>query len=282
MADTPRERIDPANYYDRLGEDEWERLGASFKNALEFENTIDYLDQHLPESGHILDAGGAAGRYSVWLAERGYDVTLLDLSAEQVAIAKQRVAERDLDGRVTVQQGDIRELPFPDDAFDATLCLGGPLSHVIDADERETTVRELHRVSRHDAPVFVSVMGFIAVVQNLIKSAPHFEAGVRQLPGLIETATYSPELAEEYEGETPSFVECHFFRADELHRLLEQHGITVETVAGLEGPASNFGAPLEDIGADAQETVAQVVRTLREDPTIADLSNHILAVGYAE
>ncbi len=281
-ADDPLAKTDPANYYDDLGEGEWERLEESFKNSLEFENTTDYLDQYLPESGHILDAGGAAGRYAIWLAEQGYDVTLLDLSAEQVAIAKSRVAERDLEERVSVQQGDIRDLPFADDQFDATLCLGGPLSHVIADAERSTAVRELHRVTESGAPVFVSVMGFVSVVQNLIKSAPHFEAGVQQLPEFIETGTYSPELAEKYEGDNPVFVECHFFRAEELRDLLKNHALAVEAVVGLEGPASNFETSLEEIDEDAQKNVAAVVRELREDPTIADLSNHILAVGRVE
>jgi SAM-dependent methyltransferase len=282
MTNDPRDRIDPANYYDRLGEGEWERLEESFKNGLEFENTTDYLDQYLPESGHVLDAGGAAGRYSIWLAERGYDVTLLDLSAEQVTIAERRVAERGLESRVTVQRGDVRELPFSENRFDAALCLGGPLSHVIDAEGRDAAVRDLRWVSEPGAPVFVSVMGFVAVVQNLVKSAPHFEAGVQQLPDVVETRDYSPELIEKHDIDDPSFVECHFFRSDELRRLLENHGIAVEAVAGLEGPASNFGANLEEIDEEAQETVADVVETLREDPTIADLSNHILAVGRVE
>lgn len=63
--DDPLARIDPANYYDRLGEEKWERLTESFKNSLEFANTTDYLDRYLPESGRVLDAGGAAGRYSI-------------------------------------------------------------------------------------------------------------------------------------------------------------------------------------------------------------------------
>ncbi|WP_435152063.1 class I SAM-dependent methyltransferase [Haladaptatus sp. DFWS20] len=181
MADDDlRAKIDPANYYYDLGEGEWERLQESFKNSLEFETTTDYLSQYLPESGHILDAGGAAGRYSIWLAEQGYDVTLLDLSAEQVVIAKSWVAERDLESQVTIQQGDIRDLPFSENRFDATLCLGGPLSHVISDDERGEAVRELNRVTQSSAPVFAFVMGFVSVVQNLIKSAPHFEAGIHR------------------------------------------------------------------------------------------------------
>ncbi|WP_433624380.1 class I SAM-dependent methyltransferase [Halomicrococcus sp. NG-SE-24] len=76
--------MDLRRYYDEFGESEWERLDRDPVTRMEFENTTDYLDQYLPDSGRVLDAGGAAGRYSLWLAERGHDVTLVDFSAEQV------------------------------------------------------------------------------------------------------------------------------------------------------------------------------------------------------
>lgn len=280
--DDPVARIDPRTYYDELGADEWERLERTFKATFEFENTVDYLEEYLPASGRILDAGGAAGRYSIWLAERGYDVTLVDISDEQLAVAREKRAERDLDGRIDVRRGDVRDLAFGDDAFDATLCLGGPLSHVIDAEERARAVRELHRVTASDAPVFVSVMGFVAVVQNLIKCAGSFPQGVRQLPGLVETGTYSRELIEAYGIDDPSFVECHFFRADELEAVLSENGLAVERLVGLEGPASNFDGEVEEAESESRERIADAVRTLREDRTIADLSNHILAVSRVE
>lgn len=154
-----REAIDPRTYYDDLGEGEWERLEQSVKTTFEFENTTDYLDERLPESGHVLDVGGAAGRYSIWLAERGYRVTLADLSEEQLAIAREKVREHGVEDRVTIERADLRELPYADDACDATCCLGGPLSHVVDETERERAVRELRRVSAPGAPVFVSVIG---------------------------------------------------------------------------------------------------------------------------
>ena len=280
--DHPAARIDPRNYYDDLGADEWERLERTFKATFEFENTVDYLKEFLPESGRVLDAGGAAGRYSVWLAERGYDVTLADISGAQLAVAREKIAERGLEDRVEIERGDIRNLAFADDAFDAVCCLGGPLSHVIDAEERAEAVRELRRVTRSGGPAFVSVMGFVAVVGNLIKSAGEFPAGVRQLPDLVETGTYSRELIEKHGIEEPSFVECHFFRADELEDLLAGEGFAVERIVGLEGPASNFDAEVEAAGPEDRERIAEVVRSLREDRTFADLSNHILAVARVE
>lgn len=159
--------IRPETYYD-LHEAEWERLDSSPKARLEFENTVDYLELYLPDEGHILDAGGAAGRYAIWLAEQGYDVTLMDISETQLDIARQKVQEHSVDDSVTIEYGDIRSLPFADGTFDSVCCLGGPLSHVIDHAERHRAIRELHRVAADGVPVFVSVMGFIAVVERMM------------------------------------------------------------------------------------------------------------------
>ena len=71
---------DPETYYDEHSNEEWERLDSSFPSRLEWEGTIDLLRDHLPSEGKVLDAGGGAGRYTVWLAERGYNVTVVDPS----------------------------------------------------------------------------------------------------------------------------------------------------------------------------------------------------------
>ena len=57
---------DPETYYDEHDEEEWKRLDSSLHGRLEWENTVDLLEQHLPEEGQVLDAGGGAGRYTVW------------------------------------------------------------------------------------------------------------------------------------------------------------------------------------------------------------------------
>ncbi|MFW5918914.1 MAG: class I SAM-dependent methyltransferase [Halanaeroarchaeum sp.] len=275
--------IDPANYYDAFAESEWERLDASSTALFEFENTVAYLSEYLPDEGHVLDAGGAAGRYAIWLADHGYDVTLTDVSETQLDIAREKVDEHGVADRVRVEYGDLRDLPFGDGTFDAVCTLGGPLSHVIDPEEREQAVHELRRVAVPGAPTFVSVIGLIAVADRLVQVAPEFEQGVRQLPGLVESGTYSADLLEAADVDDPTFVETHFFRAAELRDLLSSNGISVDTMVGLEGVASNFGDSLDEASEDAVETVREVVTDpeLREDPTVVDASEHILAVGYA-
>jgi 2-polyprenyl-3-methyl-5-hydroxy-6-metoxy-1,4-benzoquinol methylase len=46
--------------------------------------------------GVALDLAGGTGRHAIWLAERGWRVTLADISNEAIALAEQRLLERSL------------------------------------------------------------------------------------------------------------------------------------------------------------------------------------------
>ncbi|WP_128476054.1 class I SAM-dependent methyltransferase [Halorussus pelagicus] len=276
--------MDPESYYDEFGESEWERLDRDPVTRMEFENTTDYLAEYLPDPENrsdpvrVLDVGGAAGRYACWLAERGYDVTLVDLSASQVELAREKAAQRGLADRVAAEQGDVRDLRFDDDAFDAVCCLGGPLSHVVDDDERATAMAELRRVAKSDSPVFVSVIGRLAMLRDVLKFTLDTEHGL--LGPIAEDGDYTAErVAERAEGD--GWAECHGYRADEFERELETAGFAVEKLVGLENVASRTKPELADADEEAVESVREVVRSLREDRTAADVSEHMLAVCRA-
>ena len=272
---------DPRAFYDEYGEDEWTRLENGIDGRLEFSATIDALEEHLPPSGRVLDAGGGAGRYSVWLAERGYDVTLVDLSAGQLAVARERIRERGLEDRVALAQGSITELGLQRDAFDATVCLGGPLSHVLDEGARARSVRELRRATAPDGPVFVSVMGLLGTVQLYLLTGYQLEV----LPELLEHGDYDSALLSEY-GYENAFTATHFFRREELRSLLADNGLAVVTMTGLEGLASPFHddrlrEAIADVSAAERDALERTVRLTNEEAAVTDLSVHLLAVGRA-
>lgn len=52
--------------------------------------------------GRALDLAGGAGRHAIWLAQRGWQVVLTDVSDEGVALARKRVAEAGVE--VTVRR----------------------------------------------------------------------------------------------------------------------------------------------------------------------------------
>lgn len=265
--------MDPQRFYDEHGEGEWERLDENPVARLEFETTTDYLAEYLPSSGRVLDAGGGPGRYACWLAERGYEVEHCDLSAEQVRIAREKIRERGLNDAVTCQQADVRDLPFESDRFDAVCCLGGVLSHVLDPEERQRAIRELRRVAQPDSPVFVSVIGRLSSIRFGLKNGGRFGL----LAHLAETGDYTQEAVEEFaDGE--GWAECHFFRADEFESELESGGLSVDKLVGLEGPASQLQEELSELDDEAFADVREMVRKLREDRSVVDTSEHVLAV----
>lgn len=277
------EEFTPEAYYDEYGEREWDRLERDLYGELEHDETWHYLERHLPESGRVLDAGGGAGRYSVELAERGYEVTLVDPSAEQVALARENAAEHGVADAVSVRTGDVRDLGAEADSFDATLCLGGPLSHVLDAEERRTGAAELRRVTAPGGPVFVSVMGRLAALQTIARMAGRVDAGDDEtalLPRLARTGDYDADLLEAFDRE-PSGPPMHLFRAAELRELLQRAGLTVHTLTGLESVASQRRDAFDALDDDHREAVRETVATLRGDPGVADLSGHMLAVASA-
>lgn len=270
--------VRPELYYDKFGEGEWERLEQNPKTQLEFRNTTAYLERELPDDGRVLDAGGGAGRYAVWLANRGYEVVLVDLSSGQLEVAREKIDERGYGDRVSIQRGTITDIGFTDQAFDAVLCTGGPLSHLTKESDRQEAVRELARVGKDQSPVIVSVMGRLAFLQILLKEVPE---AYHLLPRLAETGDYSREVLEESEPDLPPFASCHFFRVSELEALLEQGGLRVREMVGLEGPASNLGTELNDSDTEQAEFVHEMMAQIREDRGVADMSEHILAVTVA-
>ena len=277
------EAFTPEAYYDDHGSEEWDRLEQDLYHRLEYEETRQFLDRQLPESGHVLDAGGGAGRYAVELAQEGYDVTLLDKSSEQVAIARQKAREHGVGDKVIAGVGDVTDLHAAADRYDATLCLGGPLSHVLDAEDRRAAAAELQRVTRPDAPVFVSVMGLLAALQSIVRHAGKMEEApdeTAMLPELARTGDYDAELLDAF-GLEPTAPPMHLFRADELRSLLRGAGLRVQTLTGLESVVSQRRDDFDDLDDHHREALRETVATLRGDPAVADLSGHMLAVGRA-
>lgn len=102
----------------------------------------------LPTGSRGLDAGCGIGLQALLLAEAvgpAGHVTGLDLSPEFLRCARGLVEEAGLSKRVTLQQGDVRDLPFADHSFDwawSADCVGyAPL-------EPQPLIEELARVVR--------------------------------------------------------------------------------------------------------------------------------------
>lgn len=108
-----------------------------------------------PSSGSVLELGSGAGDSMIPLAERGYCVTGVEISPTDVEWAREKFADRKLQGRFVL--GNIAEsLPFASSSFDVVLdaaCL-----HCIVGVDRVTALREVNRVLRSQGFLLISHM----------------------------------------------------------------------------------------------------------------------------
>ena len=117
---SPASGLDPEilRYYAAGPESERLRQGAF---QLERARTEELLLRHLPPPhARVLDVGGGSGPYACWLAERGYEVTLLDPVPLHVEQASRAAAVLPAGAVLRAQQGDARNLPVPDGSRQTT------------------------------------------------------------------------------------------------------------------------------------------------------------------
>jgi tellurite methyltransferase len=92
------------------------------------------LDDLLPRSGRVLDIAGGAGRHAIWLAQRGLDVTIADISEVGLQCARARADGANVSIRTLLV--DLEAEPFPAGPWDliVSVCyLWRPLFRTIPA-----------------------------------------------------------------------------------------------------------------------------------------------------
>ena len=160
-----------------------------------------------PEAVRVLDLGCAAGRNTLFLAERGFDVHAVDASSAMVRRTRARLAtligEQAAGGRV--REGRMDDLSaFETASFDLVVALG--IYH--NARSRDEWERALSETSR------VLVAGGHLLVNHFTPEVDLTGDGVRPVPG-------HPDV---YDGFPGGHVVL--FRADELDAAMERHGLT--------------------------------------------------------
>lgn len=251
---------------------EWRRLVRDAYHRLEFETTLHFLEKYLPPDGLILDAGGGPGRYTLELARQGYQVVLLDMTPANLEFASRRLKRAKLPSRaVGLVEGTIVDLPqFTDGMFDAVICLGGPVSHVLDAQKRDSAIRELIRVAKKGAPVFVSVMGRLSL---LVIELTMFQDEIEK-PHFTQIRDSG-----DYEGES-GFTACHFFLPEEFRDVFRGKGVTILEMVGLEGISSHHNRQLNQLAKNElrwNKWLDTHYRTCTH-PSVVGISEHMLIV----
>jgi len=274
MSGAPPGGFDPtiADFYERAPEEA--RL-AQGPFQLEELRTRELIRRFaLPAPATVVDVGGAAGAYALWLAQAGYSVHLLDPVPRLVAEAQRRsaAAQHPL---ASCRIGDARTLDIAPETADVVLLLG-PLYHLTEAGDRARALREAARILKPDGRLFAAAISRWAsaldgLARDLLQD-PRFAKIVER--DLRDGQHRNPTERLDY------FTTAYFHRPEELAAEVEAAGLALEGVYGLEGP----GWILPDVDARMADprrrsALLNVARALETEPSMLGSSAHLLAVA---
>lgn len=261
-----------ARYFDAFGEREWTRLVETPAAEVKLHVHAHYLRRYITPGMRVLDIGAGAGRFTEVLATLGASVTVADISPVQVSLNKQYATAHAFVHAVTDWVvADICDLSaFPDAAFDAVVCYGGPLSYVFE--RRQEALLELRRVTTHGGLLLLSVMSLWGSIHE-------------KLPGVLATdavenariiATGDLRLG----ADDGTRHQCHLYRADEFRGLLEATGCELLALSASNSLSTGWGAPLDAIRADPAQWEALLAMEVEAcaHAGCLDMGTHLIAV----
>ncbi|MFN2168838.1 MAG: class I SAM-dependent methyltransferase [Anaerolineae bacterium] len=282
-------------FYDVNAEREWSRLALEREPQrwLEFRVAMHLLEKYLPPAlspsatlrvdsaegpvpARVLDVGGGPGRYALALAERGYRVTLLDLSGESLVLARRNAAEAGVLDRIDgFEQGCATDLGrFADGSFDSVLIMG-PLYHLVEETDRLAAVRESLRVLKPGGVVAAAIINHLGVARAAATELIDWLSTPDALKIVRSYVNIAPP------GNDAGFTEAYFAHPLELRRWYEESGAETVLLAAQEGVAGGLRDACRTLVENraAWQNFVQIVLETCEDPTLVGGSEHTLYIG---
>ncbi|HJW65927.1 MAG TPA: class I SAM-dependent methyltransferase [Candidatus Bathyarchaeia archaeon] len=153
----------------------------------------EYVEKGLLKRGKALDICCGTGTNTVYLAEKGFEVTGIDISPTAIGYAEKKAAQSKVQVSLKVQ--DFLELPFEDEEFNFVFDMG--CFHHVKPEDRATFINGVHRVLKKRDNYMLTCFSY--------KNGPAWNHFTRQqlidlFSGLFEMEEFRHYLSKEGDG----------------------------------------------------------------------------------
>lgn len=215
-------------YYNKFNEEK--RLNSRH-GQVEYRVTMKYISELLSEIEttsncessdiKILDIGAGTGRYSVPLANKGYDVTAIELVKHNLGILKAKKST------VKAMQGNAINLKkIGTEQYDLTL-LFGPMYHLFSQEDKLKALSEAKRVTKPNGIILVAyVMNEYGVLTYAFKERHIMEClEEKRLTESFKTLSEEKDLYD-------------YMRLEDINKLNEMVNLKRIKIISPDGPAN--------------------------------------------
>lgn len=247
-------------YYNKFNEDK--RL-THRHGIVEYTTAMKYIHEYLKKMDNpkIIDIGAGTGRYSVTLADEGYDVTAIELIKHNLMTLKAK------NSKVKAFLGNATNLSsFKDNSFDMVL-LFGPMYHLISKEEKLNALMEAKRIVKKDGLILVSYyMNEYAVLIH----------GFRD--GKILDAIKNNEIDENFHI-TPKDADLYsMVRLEDIDELNKLSSLNRIKILAQDGPSDYIRKVINKMDEKTFDTYINFHLSTCERAELLGASSHILDI----
>lgn len=216
-------------YYNKFNEEK--RLNSRH-GQVEYLTSMKYIHKYLEkkENAKILDVGAGTGRYSVQLANEGYDVTAVELVKYNLGILKAKQSS------VKAYQGTALHLKrFQDSSFDMVLVFG-PMYHLYTFEDKLKALQEAKRVVKPDGVILVAYcMNDYSILTYGFKE------------NHIKECIEKKMVTEDFHVNAKPEDLYDYVRLEDIERLDEAAGLEQIQIISADGPANYMRQVLKEM-----------------------------------
>lgn len=240
--------------------DEDSRLSTK-ASRVEFLTTVREIEKYLKPGMKILDIGAGTGVYSLYFAEKGYEVTAVELVEKHVRLIKEK---KKTENKLNVFQGNALDLSkFKDESYDIVLCFG-PLYHLGSLEDQLKCISEAKRVCKEQGKMFFTFINNDMVI-------------------ITETMCYNSKylIGNNYDPKTFKVKDFPFvFKTiEEARELLKKSGLILIKEIAADGLSELLAEKINNMDDESYKLWLNYHFYCCEKPEFLGASNHLLFVA---
>ncbi|AEB76012.1 class I SAM-dependent methyltransferase [Clostridium botulinum] len=247
-------------YYNKFCEDK--RLTRKYAKV-EYITSMKYIHDYLEDNKNakILDVGAGTGRYSIKLANEGYDVTAIELVKHNLGVLKSKGST------VKAYQGTAVDLSrFSENTFDMTLVFG-PMYHLYTFEDKVQALEEAKRVTKAGGYILVAYcMNEYSVLTYGFK-----ENNIRE-------SIKNGKLSDNFHVISEPKDLYDYVRIEDINKLNEAVRLERIKLIAADGPANYMRPVLNAMDEDTFKLFMDYHFTTCERPELLGASAHTLDI----
>lgn len=229
----------------------------------EYLTTMRYIEKYLTPDSKILEIGAGTGRYSIALADKGYDVTAVELVPHNIETMKKKVKP---DHNIKIYEGNACDLSFIDsDTYDIVLLLG-PMYHLFTDSDKHKAISEAIRVANKGGVIYSAYCNNNTCMYKMFYK--------KRILSYLDSGL----IDENYHGKSSPNMIFELYKKPDIDELMKSYDVTRLHFVGVDMLSYLYNNKLDGLNKREFDEYMKFLSAICEREDLVGFSIHMLDI----